>query len=511
VVALLRYCHKLTGNVAYLHRADQMMRLGLRLFFDDASPLPKMSNFDDWYESSLKNESSVAILRQMFELSLDLDALPEAQRAAPRVLAEERNGAWHARLKDSTDGTLFRYGPENRRELFLSQSKTADARHICLSDAITRIPTAAEADELNGRMTRFTGKGHTTANIAYGGVKDVPRQVELVLRNTGRSAAKVRVTATLHDTYHDNGQEQCEKTLQPGEQQSFTLTAPARKWIRRLSITGGTGHSALQLESLGLVMTPRSELGPAPPAPFGRAQPKQITDGLVLQLSADTVEPSAEGSEVGRWESQVEPELVATAEADHRPALVGEDRSAVLRFDGRDDFLTIADHDALDLKAWTLIAVVRAERGPGVILGKIDERNFMMNYRLQIDSDGKVGAVVRGASAKQQVNRQARANVLNRFAVITARFDPKATGTEQITITVDGQPATYSYENAEGELTVLTHDRPLLIGRQPGREARHFKGDLAGILLYNRALSDDDMNSAARWLYEQRPRGGKKR
>ena len=275
VVELLRYCHKLTGNVAYLHRADQMMRLGLRLFFDDTSPLPKMSNFDDWYESSLKNESSVAILRQMLELSLDLEALPEEQRTAPRVLAEERNGAWHAKLEDSTDGTLFRYGPENRRELFLSQSKTADARHIRLSDAITRIPTAAEADELNGRMTRFTGKGHTTASIAYGGLKDVPRQVELVLRNTGRSATKVRVTATLHDTYHDNGQEQCEKALQPGEQQSFALTAPARKWIRRLSITGGTGHSTLQLESLGLVITPRSELGPAPPAPFGRAEPKQ--------------------------------------------------------------------------------------------------------------------------------------------------------------------------------------------------------------------------------------------
>jgi hypothetical protein len=43
----------------------------------------------------------------------------------------------------------------------------------------------------------------------------------------------------------------------------------------------------------------------------------------------------------------------------------------------------------------------------------------------------------------------------------------------------------------------------LLIGRQPGRESRHFKGDLGGILLYNRALADAELNSTARWLSEQ--------
>jgi hypothetical protein len=134
----------------------------------------------------------------------------------------------------------------------------------------------------------------------------------------------------------------------------------------------------------------------------------------------------------------------------------------------------------------------------------------MMNYRLQVDKDGKVGAVVRGASAKQQVNRQARVNVLNRFTVIAARFDPKAMGTKKINISVDGMASAYSYENAAGKLTELTHDGPLLIGRQPGKESRHFKGDIAGILLYNRTLSDEELNSTARWLYEQRPGIGKK-
>jgi hypothetical protein len=89
--------------------------------------------------------------------------------------------------------------------------------------------------------------------------------------------------------------------------------------------------------------------------------------------------------------------------------------------------------------------------------------------------------------------------------VTTARFDPRATGTEKITISVDGIPASYSYQNAEGELTGFTHDRPLEIGRQPGREPRYFKGDIAEIVLYDRSLSDEEQNSTARWMFERLP------
>ena len=264
VVELLRDVYKVTKNAAYLHRADQMMRLGIRLFFDDILPLPKITNFDDWYESSLKNESSVAILRQMLELSLDLKALAENRRTAPEVVAEQRDGSWQARLDGKTADMVFRYGPEHRSGLYLSQTKDANGWQINLSDTITRIPTAAEADKLNGRMKGFTGKGFTTDPIQYGGFKDVPRKVELLIRNTGKKAATVQVTANLHDTYHDNGQVQCEKTLGPGEQGSLPLSAPALKWIRRLSVTGEGDWAELCLERFAFVMTPRNEIGRQP-------------------------------------------------------------------------------------------------------------------------------------------------------------------------------------------------------------------------------------------------------
>lgn len=263
VVELLRYVYKITDNVAYLHRADQVMRMGVRLFFDETSPLPKITNFDDWYESSAKNESSVQILRQMLELSLDLKALPKAKLATPKVISEDWEGTWQAKVDGSVSDVIVQYGPENQHGLYLTQDKTAQAWRITLSDTITRIPSVVEADELNGKMKEFTGKRLTTASIPYGGFKDVPRQVTLMLRNTGKEVAKVQVTANLHDTYHDNGQSLSKKTLEPGEEGTFVLNAPAKKWIRCLTVISNNGSSDLTLTRFAFEMAPRSKLLPA--------------------------------------------------------------------------------------------------------------------------------------------------------------------------------------------------------------------------------------------------------
>jgi pimeloyl-ACP methyl ester carboxylesterase len=146
VVELLRYGYRLTHEVTYLHRADQVMRMGLRLFFDETSPLPKITNLDDWYESSLKNESSLEIFRQMLELSLDLEALPKGQRTAPQVVTEAREGMWHTRLDGAASGLRLQYGAEKQHALYLSQRKGPDRWRITLSDTITRLPSVEEAD-----------------------------------------------------------------------------------------------------------------------------------------------------------------------------------------------------------------------------------------------------------------------------------------------------------------------------------------------------------------------------
>jgi len=267
VVELLRYVYRLTHEVTYLHRADQVMRMGLQLFFDETSPLPKITNLDDWYESSLKNESSLEIFRQMLELSLDLEALPQSQRTAPQVVTEVREGLWHAKVDGAASGVRLQYGTEKQHTLYLSQRKGPDHWRMTLSDTITRIPSVEEADRLNGRMDKFTGKGHTMASIAYGGFKDVPRQVMLVMRNTGKKTTTVQVTATLHDTYHDHGQVQSDKTLKPGEEGRFVLNAPAKRWIRHLAIASENDITDLSLDDLAFAVSPRSQLHTAATIP----------------------------------------------------------------------------------------------------------------------------------------------------------------------------------------------------------------------------------------------------
>jgi hypothetical protein len=534
---LMLAAHELTGNAAYLHRADHFGRLAVDLFVDDVSPLPKLTSQDDYYEiESVSDPSGDVWMLVALDVQERLAKL-EGQAARPAsvttgsnlaalgkapantwraematALAEHRGGIWDCTaLAKPAASVALSYGADGARTLFLSRREEGiasskglpvDSLELIASDFISKIPTLEEAKPFNGAYRRkFSGKHREPSTAIYGGFKDVLDQVGLLLRNHGTKPATVTVTTTLHDSWDDRETKEDVATIQPGEQVLVTVAAPEKRFIRRLDFKSDT-PGVVKLEQFAFAMTPRSKLNPLSPGssqtsqspppkgpPFGNAKPKLTRDGLLLELIGDTLGNIAD-----------------PADANQRPKLIQKKGKPVLRFDGVDDFLSIADSDTLNLQAWTIITLARAEGGPGVLLGKVDESNQMMNYRLQIDRDGKVGAAVRGASAKHQVNRQAKVNALNRFAVIAARFDPKAAGIEKITISVDGLPASYSYQNAEGELTAFTHDRPLLIGRQPGREARHFKGDIAGILLYKRALSEDELNSSGRWLSDQRPK-----
>ncbi len=211
-----------------------------------------------------------------------------------------------------------------------------------------------------------------------------------------------------------------------------------------------------------------------------------VENGLVLNLVGDALV-----------------KIAKSVKAPHRPKPIQLGGVDLLRFDGKDDFITIKDSSALDLKAWTVISVVRPLRGPGVVLAKNDDKSTLINYRLQVGADGKVGAVVRGPG-HNQVHRVANVKLMKRYSVVAARYDPTAHGAKRITISVDGVPASsYSLELAKGPLGPTVHNAPLLIGLQPGKQPRAFKGDIGGILLYNRALGDGELQSTSKWLMEK--------
>jgi hypothetical protein len=121
---------------------------------------------------------------------------------------------------------------------------------------INRIPSAAEADALNGRPAEFTGKRVEVGHIPDAGFKDAVRQVAVLLRSEGTSPADVVVAATLHDTYHDNGEVRHAGTIKPGEQRLFVLAADPEKRIRRLTIETGSPQAKLHLQSLSFVLAP---------------------------------------------------------------------------------------------------------------------------------------------------------------------------------------------------------------------------------------------------------------
>jgi hypothetical protein len=51
VIDLLLNSYELTGNGDYLEQADELAKLGIKLFLPDEVPLPRASNKHDHYES----------------------------------------------------------------------------------------------------------------------------------------------------------------------------------------------------------------------------------------------------------------------------------------------------------------------------------------------------------------------------------------------------------------------------------------------------------------------------
>ena len=299
VAKLLRRCYGLTKNPAYLRRANHMMQLGIKLFFDDVSPLPKISNLDDWYESSTKNASSQEIFYQMVELTHDLKKLSSKERHTPQVTlrealnfdapdsvgeyppakfmtdlkaaaAEKMGGVWDGSgLKRKSKDVALAYGGKSaERVLYLSQEKgvftakkqTAAAFDISISDVINKIPTVAEADAANGgKMPRLTGKGMEKDGTTYAGFKDVLKSCGLLIHNDSRKEQVVVMTATFHDNYHDNGTETITGTVPAKGTLFFAVKAPSRKYIRKLRVHSTNG-SPVSIDNIGFVMKKRNAL-----------------------------------------------------------------------------------------------------------------------------------------------------------------------------------------------------------------------------------------------------------
>lgn len=263
-IELMMVAYELTGNAAYLHRAGHFGRLAVDQFLDEASPLPKITSHDDFYEiESVTAPSTDVWMLTVLELNgrlVELDDPPKHparietgidlttlgnttvtgapadawQAQMKRALSEHRGAVWDCTtLGKPSASVALAYGKGGEKTLFLSRRTEGfasskglpvDSLGLIASDFINKIPSLEEAESFNGfYRRRLSGKHREPSTATYGGFKDVLDQAGLLLVNHGRQAAKVTVAATLHDSWDDKDTKDYRGTLQPGFNQVTSI------------------------------------------------------------------------------------------------------------------------------------------------------------------------------------------------------------------------------------------------------------------------------------------------
>lgn len=272
-IRLLMNAHELTGNAAYLHRADRFGRLAVRLLLDDKSPLPKITSHDDFYEiERVTGDATDAWLLAAVDLQSRLAKLDPAEQQTRRI--PTRGGVWDCTTLASPAASVsLSYGKHNARSLFLScrdkplkptnnNGIGADGLGLVFSDHINTLPTLQTAKAFNGPYRRrFSGKHREKSTATYAGFKDVLASATLTLTNHGQAPANVAVRVTHHDSWDDREVQTHTIRLDAGASTQVRCEALDKRFIRRIDIDTAN-NPGVSLQRLAFTMQPRSRLNP---------------------------------------------------------------------------------------------------------------------------------------------------------------------------------------------------------------------------------------------------------
>lgn len=237
---------------------------------------------------------------------------------------------------------------------------------------------------------------------------------------------------------------------------------------------------------------------------------------LVAQFSADSLGLS-DGSPVGRWPNIRYAPLDAFANGNSQPTFRLIDGIPAVHFDGIDDFMTAGGEDNWDFLSdgtdWTVFIVYRSESGEPdgkyVLLDSGGVEPF--NSGFAVAYDGRTGLRPRDAV---QMSVASGNPTLSLNLTTGRRFDPGKwtiiSGTFKGFKAPDnvdwGKGTLYvnGYRRAEAEAPLPAYEAPAQTGLNIGRygvgDAFLTKGDITEIMIYSRALSDEEHYDTTQYL-----------
>jgi hypothetical protein len=227
--------------------------------------------------------------------------------------------------------------------------------------------------------------------------------------------------------------------------------------------------------------------------------PEVKTDRLVFWLRADAGVAHSNGL-VHAWTDQAGTSD-AFASGASRPAYesASVNGRAALRFDGADDFLAAADRDALDLgtgagKGWTMLAVyLRENSGTRNIVSKGTAGSNEADWRLFREDTGILWGT--GPASDSNAWFRVAEPPANQPHVLAATLTQTGETSGVKVFYTDGEP--HVSEPYAAKAPANTH--PVVIGGF-GAANGNLKGLVAEVMVFNRALSDDDLNNAGFYL-----------
>jgi hypothetical protein len=215
--------------------------------------------------------------------------------------------------------------------------------------------------------------------------------------------------------------------------------------------------------------------------------------GLKLWLKADSLSLS-DGDAVASWtDSSGNSNAASQGTAANKPTYKASiiNSLPVVRFDGSNDYLTIARNAGLEPTACTIFAVVRASSSPSAfsyIVSKKLSAGSSASYSVGVNAAaGSRGLCNVATSGEKASSAVAQGTVWNSFAhVLCVKIDGS-----NIHQYFDGNEIGIAAVGAVGAINYDSNN--LMLGAYDATQL-YWGGDLAELLIYNTALSD-----ANRW------------